>query len=116
MEYITFCAVMAFIFALVVTMLIGGRIICYLRQKKIGDEPRDLTVKCKVGLSEKISVFSIKTTYRGVVVVNFSLPDEKIRECLNIFILQELYEYIREVVYSVSMHSGLTPIEMDYYS
>ena len=44
MEYITFRAIMAFVFALVVTMLIGGKIIRYLRRKKIGDEPRDLGV------------------------------------------------------------------------
>lgn len=50
MEYVTFRAVMAFVFALVVTMLIGGKVIRYLRRKKIGDEPRDLGVE---GLDSK---------------------------------------------------------------
>lgn len=76
----------------------------------------DLTVNCKVVIPEEMSVFSLKATFRGVVVVNFSLPDEKIRECLNILVPQELYETICEVVYSVSMLSGWTPIEMEYYS
>lgn len=76
----------------------------------------DLTVNCNVVIPENISVFSLKATYRGVVVVNFSLPDEKIRECLNTLVPQELYESIRDVIYSVSMLSGWTPIEMEYYS
>ncbi|MDE5830561.1 MAG: protein-export chaperone SecB, partial [Clostridia bacterium] len=76
----------------------------------------DLTVNCNVVIPENFSVFSLKATYRGVVVVNFSLPDEKIRECLNILVPQVLYESIRDVIYSVSMLSGWTPIEMEYYS
>lgn len=42
MEYVTFRAIMAFVFALAVTLLIGGKVIRYMRRKKIGDEPRDL--------------------------------------------------------------------------
>lgn len=76
----------------------------------------DLTVSCNVVIPEKFSVFSLKATYRGVVVVDFSLPDEKIRECLNILVPQVLYESICDVIYSVSMLSGWTPIEMEYYS
>ncbi len=53
MEYVTFRAAMAFVFALVVTMLIGGKVIRYLRRKKIGDGPRDLGVE---GLDSKKGV------------------------------------------------------------
>ena len=45
MEYVTFRAAMAFVFALIVTMVIGGPIIRYLRRKKIGDAPRDMGIE-----------------------------------------------------------------------
>lgn len=61
MEYVTFRAVMAFVFALVVTMLIGGKVIRYLRRKKIGDEPRNLGVE---GLDSKKGV----PTMGGVII------------------------------------------------
>lgn len=76
----------------------------------------DLSYSCDVTLPESIVVFTLKLIYRGVVVINFSLPDEKIRECLNIFVPQELYEDIRELVYSITFHSGFNPIELDDYS
>lgn len=76
----------------------------------------DLTVNCNVVLPEEISVFSLKATYRGVVVVNFSLPDEKIRECLNILVPQDLYDNTCDAIYSVTENSGFQPIQMDYYS
>lgn len=44
-EYVTFRATMAFVFALIVTMIIGGPIIRYLRRKKMGDEPRDMGIQ-----------------------------------------------------------------------
>ena len=61
MEYITFRAVMAFVFALVVTMLIGGNIIRYLSRKKIGDESRSLGVD---GLESKRGV----PTMGGIII------------------------------------------------
>lgn len=61
MEYVTFRAVIAFVFALVVTMLIGGKVIRYLRRKKIGDEPRNLGVE---GLDSKKGV----PTMGGVII------------------------------------------------
>lgn len=61
MDYVTFRAVMAFVFALVVTMLIGGKVIRYLRRKKIGDEPRDLGVE---GLESKKGV----PTMGGIII------------------------------------------------
>ena len=61
MEYVTFRAVMAFVFALIVTMFIGGKIIRYLRRKKIGDEPRDLGV---AGLESKKGV----PTMGGIII------------------------------------------------
>ena len=61
MEYITFRAVMAFVFALVVTMLIGAIIIRYLRRKKIADEPRDLGID---GLESKKGV----PTMGGIII------------------------------------------------
>lgn len=61
MEYVTFRAVMAFVFALIVTMLIGGKVIRHLRRKKIGDEPRDLGVE---GLDSKKGV----PTMGGVII------------------------------------------------
>ena len=60
-EYVTFRAVMAFVFALIVTMFIGGKIIRYLRRKKIGDEPRDLGV---AGLESKKGV----PTMGGIII------------------------------------------------
>ncbi len=76
----------------------------------------NLTVTCDVSLTETISVFSLKVTCRGVVAVNYSLPDDKIRECLNILVPQELYDNICDIIYSVTENSGFPPIEMDYYS
>lgn len=76
----------------------------------------DLTVKCKVVLSDSSSVFSLKVTYRGATAVNFSIPDKKIRECLNVHVPQELYEAIRELIYSITLHSGFNPLELDDYS
>lgn len=61
MDYVTFRAVMAFVFALVVTMLIGGKVIRYLHRKKIGDEPRDLGVE---GLESKKGV----PTMGGIII------------------------------------------------
>ena len=76
----------------------------------------DLSYSCNVTLPESMVVFTIKLTYRGVVVVNFSLPDEKIRECLNILAPQDLYESVRELVFSITFHSGFNPIELEDYS
>lgn len=75
----------------------------------------DLTVTCDVSLTKSIQVFSLMVTFRGVVAVNFSLTDEKIRECLNILVPQELYDNICDIIYSVTENSGYAPIEMDYY-
>ena len=74
----------------------------------------DLTVTCDVSLPETIHVFSLKATCRGVVAVNFSLPEDKIRECLNTLVPQELYDNICDIVYTVTENSGFQPIEMDY--
>ena len=76
----------------------------------------DLSYSCDVTLPESIVIFTIKLTYRGVVVVNFSLPDEKIRKCLDTLAPQELYEDIREMIYSITFHSSFKPIELDGYS
>ena len=76
----------------------------------------DLSYSCDVTLPESIVVFSLKLIYRGIVAINFSLPDEKIRECLNILVPQELYEDIRELVDSITFHSGFNPIELDDFS
>ena len=51
----------------------------------------DLTVNCNVVIIEKNTKFFLKATYRGVMVVNFSLPDEKIRECLNMRLCRNNY-------------------------
>lgn len=76
----------------------------------------DLTVICKVALSEDMPVFALRVTYRGVVAVNFSLPDDKIREYLHVVVPQELYDPMCDIIYSVTENSGFSPIEMDYYS
>lgn len=76
----------------------------------------DLTVTCDVNLSETIPIFSLKVTCRGVVAVNYSLPEDKIRECLNILVPQELYDNICDIIYSVTENSGYSPIEMEIYS
>ena len=85
-------------------------------QESLGLYYVDLSYSCDVTLPESMVVFTIKLTYRGVVVVNFSLPDEKIRECLNILVPQELYESVRELVFSITFHSGFNPIELEDYS
>ncbi|MBD5259200.1 MAG: protein-export chaperone SecB [Bacteroides sp.] len=76
----------------------------------------DLSFSCDATLPESIVVFTLKLIYRGIVVINFSLPEEKIRECLNILVPQELYEDIRELVYSITFHSGFNPIKLDDFS
>lgn len=76
----------------------------------------DLTVTCDVSLTETSPVFSLKVTCRGVVAVNYSLPDDRIRECLNILVPQELYDNICDIIYSVTENSGYAPIEMDVIS
>lgn len=61
MGYVTYRAVMAFIFALAVTLMIGGKIIKYLELKNIGDVPRELGVD---GLKRKKGV----PTMGGVII------------------------------------------------
>lgn len=76
----------------------------------------DLSYSCNLTLLESILVFTLKVSYRGVVAINFSIPDERIRECLNVLVPQELYESVRELVYSITLNSGFNPIELDDYS
>lgn len=76
----------------------------------------DLSYSCHITLSDTMIVSILKMTYRGVVVVNFSLPENKIREILNIHVPQELYNSIIDVVYSVTANSGFAPVELDVYS
>lgn len=81
MEYVTFRAVMAFVFALLVTMLTGGRIIRYLRRKKIGDEPRDLGVD---GLESKKGV----PTMGGIIIfMSILIPVLLFCRLSNIYVL-----------------------------
>lgn len=61
MGYVTYRPVMAFIFALAVTLMIGGKIIKYLELKNIGDVPRELGVD---GLKRKKGV----PTMGGVII------------------------------------------------
>ncbi|MDE7411529.1 MAG: phospho-N-acetylmuramoyl-pentapeptide-transferase [Paramuribaculum sp.] len=44
MQYVTFRALLAFIFALILATLVGNKIIDYLRHHQIGDMPRDIGV------------------------------------------------------------------------
>ena len=76
----------------------------------------DLSYSCDVTLAESIVIFSLKLTYRGVVAINFSLPDVRMRECLNDLVPQELYESVRELVFSITFHSGFNTIELEDYS
>ena len=76
----------------------------------------DLSYSCHITLSDTLTVSILKMTYRGAVVVNFSLPENKIREILNIHVPQELYTSIIDVVYSVTANSGFAPVELDDYS
>lgn len=76
----------------------------------------DLSYSCHITLSDTMIVSILKMTYRGAVVVNFSLPENKIREILNIHVPQELYTSIIDVVYSVTANSGFAPVELDEYS
>lgn len=61
MGHVTYRTVMAFIIALAVTLMIGGRIIKYLELKNIGDAPRELGVD---GLKRKKGV----PTMDGVII------------------------------------------------
>lgn len=76
----------------------------------------DLSYSCHITLQDTIILSILNMTYRGAVVVNFSLPENKIREILNIHVPQELYNSIIDVVYSVTANSGFTPVELDNYS
>ena len=76
----------------------------------------DLSYSCHITLSDNMIVSILKMTYRGAVVVNFSLPENKIREILNIHVPQELYTSIIDAVYSVTANSGFAPVELNEYS
>lgn len=76
----------------------------------------DLNVICNVQMNDDIELFSLDVVYRGLVAVNFSLGDSEIKECLNIRAPQELYRSVKDVIYSVTEHSGFPAIEMDDFS
>ena len=82
MGYVTYRAVMAFIFALAVTLMIGGKIIKYLELKNIGDVPRELGVD---GLKRKKGV----PTMGGVIIFSaIVIPVLLFCKLSNIYVLK----------------------------
>lgn len=63
-EYVTVRASMAFILALMVTMLIGGPIVRYLRKKKIDDCPREIGINDESEAARK----RMTPTMGGVII------------------------------------------------
>lgn len=76
----------------------------------------DLNVICNVWMNDDIDLFSIDVVYRGLVAVNFSLEENKLKECLRVRVPQELYGSLQDVIYSVTRYSGLPAIQLDAYS
>lgn len=76
----------------------------------------DIRVICNVQMKDDIDLLSIVIVYRGVVAVNFSLEESKIKECLKVRAPQELYGSLQDVIHSVTRYSGFPAIQLDYYS
>lgn len=76
----------------------------------------DLNVICNVKMNDDLDLFSMDVVYRGLVAVNFSLEESKIKECLRIRGPQELYGSLQDVIYSVTKYSGFPAIQLNAYS
>lgn len=85
-------------------------------QKESGLFHVDLQIILNATMPSGASVFSLNLVYRGIAAVNFSMTDDKIRECLNIRIPQELYSAARKVVENVTMVSGFSTVKMEMIS
>lgn len=81
-------------------------------QKESGLFHVDLTLILQATLPSGATVFSLNLVYRGIAAVNFSLPDEKISECLNSRVPHDLYQAARKVIANVTEVSGFPTIEM----
>lgn len=85
-------------------------------QKESGLFHIDLHIILNATMPSGATVFSLNLVYRGIVAVNFSMTDDKIRECLNIRAPQELYNSARKVVENVTKESGFPAVKMEKVS
>jgi phospho-N-acetylmuramoyl-pentapeptide-transferase len=80
-EYLTFRAALAIIMSLVISMLLGGRIIRYLQQLQIGETVRDLGL---VGQKEKQGT----PTMGGIIIIMaIIIPCLLFADLTNVYIL-----------------------------
>ena len=85
-------------------------------QKESGLFHVDLQIRLNATMPSGAIIFSLNLVYRGLVAVNFSMSEDKIRECLNIRIPQELYESARLAVEGITKVSGFPPVKMEKIS
>ncbi len=80
-QYISFRALMAIIFSLLISLFIGKRIIRYLRKKQVGEDIRDL------GLEGQIQKKGTPTMGGLILLASIIIPTILFAKLLNIYIL-----------------------------
>ena len=80
-NYITFRASLAIIFSLIISILFGGKIISYLRQKQVGESIRDL------GLSGQKVKEGTPTMGGTIIILSIVMPCLLLGDITNIYLL-----------------------------